>query len=73
MLLCPTPAPPQVRPESRQWLVSASMRVMDGACPCPSHLAARFGWLDRPPVSVLAGQLLELGRMHASVSVAWPG
>ena len=55
---------------------------------CPDHLAARFGWMDPPPVSVLAAQLLELGRIHggevrrglqrwkicyAGTAPAWPG
>lgn len=53
------------------WLVSASMRIL--SAPCPDHLAQRFGWLNRPSVSVLAAQLLELGRMHGqSVSCSTP-
>lgn len=58
-------APPKiVRPVSQMWLVSATMRILDGECHS-SSLHSNLGWLSRPNVSVLAAQLIELSRGFA--------
>ncbi|KXZ55127.1 hypothetical protein GPECTOR_3g279 [Gonium pectorale] len=57
-------APPRVvRPPGDAWLVSAALQLLER--PVGQHLAAALGWDAPPRVSVLAAQLLELGRMHA--------
>ncbi|CAM6095372.1 unnamed protein product [Calypogeia fissa] len=58
-------APPKlVRPMSQMWLVSATMRILDGECHSTS-LLSNLGWSARPNVSVLAAQLIELSRAFA--------
>lgn len=55
-------APPKlVRLYSDLWLVSASMRILDGECSY-SALSNQLGWSSPPPGSVIAAQLLELGK-----------
>ncbi|XP_051132159.1 uncharacterized protein LOC127252147 isoform X2 [Andrographis paniculata] len=63
-------APPKiVRPYSDIWLVSASMRILDGEC-SSSALSYQLGWLNPPGGSVVAAQLLELGKNNEMVSDA---
>lgn len=60
-------APPQhVRLQEDIWLVSASMRILDGECRS-LVLASKLGWASRPSGRCLAAQLLELGKNHVVV------
>lgn len=55
-------APPKlVRLYSDLWLVSASMRILDGEC-SSTALSYHLGWSSPPGGSVIAAQLLELGK-----------
>lgn len=57
-------APPKaVRLKAQMWLVSSTMRILDGEC-CSSHVQQKLGWLDRPNVGVLAAQLIELSKAY---------
>ncbi|KAL8483693.1 hypothetical protein ACS0TY_026393 [Phlomoides rotata] len=61
-------APPKlVRPFLDLWLVSASMRILDGEC-SSSALSYQLGWSNPPGGSVIAAQLLELGKNNEMVS-----
>ncbi|KZV50624.1 sacsin [Dorcoceras hygrometricum] len=61
-------APPKlVRLYSDMWLVSASMRILDGEC-SSSALSYQLGWSNPPGGSVVAAQLLELGKNNEIVS-----
>lgn len=61
-------APPKlVRPYPDLWLVSASMRILDGEC-SSSTLSHCLGWSSPPGGSVLAAQLLELGKNNELVT-----
>ncbi|KAK4397028.1 Sacsin [Sesamum angolense] len=61
-------APPKlVRPYSDLWLVSASMRILDGEC-SSSALSHQLGWSNPPGGSVIAAQLLELGKNNEIIS-----
>lgn len=58
-------APPKVvRSKSQMWLVSASMRILDGECRSQT-LPSMLGWTQSPNVAVLAEQLVEMARVHA--------
>ncbi|CAI9097022.1 OLC1v1033309C2 [Oldenlandia corymbosa var. corymbosa] len=60
-------APPKlVRLYSDLWLVSASMRILDGEC-SSSTLSHCLGWSSPPGGSVIAAQLLELGKNNELV------
>ncbi|GER32765.1 zinc finger family protein, partial [Striga asiatica] len=60
-------APPKlVRLSSDAWLVSASMRILDGEC-SSSALSHQLGWSNPPGGSVIAAQLLELGKNNEIV------
>ncbi|OAE21027.1 hypothetical protein AXG93_606s1120 [Marchantia polymorpha subsp. ruderalis] len=63
----PIAAPKVVRPKSLMWLVSATMRILDGECQSPT-LLSNLGWSHRPNVSVLAAQLIELSKGFSLVS-----
>ncbi|XP_020205115.1 sacsin isoform X1 [Cajanus cajan] len=61
-------APPKVvRPLNDLWLVSASMRVLDGECSSTALLYG-LGWMSPPGGGVIAAQLLELGKNNEIVS-----
>ncbi|KAL3825148.1 hypothetical protein ACJIZ3_021177 [Penstemon smallii] len=61
-------APPKlVRLYTDLWLVSASMRILDGEC-SSSALSYQLGWSTPPGGSVIAAQLLELGKNNDIVS-----
>ncbi|GAA0148778.1 hypothetical protein LIER_08123 [Lithospermum erythrorhizon] len=61
-------APPKlVRLYHDLWLVSASMRILDGEC-SSSALSHLLGWSSPPGGSVIAAQLLELGKNNEIVS-----
>ncbi|XP_076890119.1 uncharacterized protein LOC143541094 [Bidens hawaiensis] len=61
-------APPKlVRLYSDLWLVSASMRILDGDCSSTS-LSHCLGWSLPPGGSVIAAQLLELGKNSETVT-----
>lgn len=61
-------APPKlVRLYTDLWLVSASMRILDGEC-SSTALSQQLGWSSPPGGSVIAGQLLELGKNSEIVS-----
>ncbi|GJW33592.1 sacsin isoform X1 [Tanacetum coccineum] len=61
-------APPKlVRLYSDLWLVSASMRILDGECSSTS-LSHYLGWSSPPGGSVIAAQLLELGKNNETVT-----
>lgn len=57
-------APPKlVRTYADLWLVSASMRILDQEC-SSTALSQQLGWSSVPGGSVIAAQLLELGKDH---------
>ncbi|GFZ15718.1 zinc finger, C3HC4 type (RING finger) family protein [Actinidia rufa] len=61
-------APPKlVRLYRDLWLVSASMRILDGEC-SSTALSRQLGWSSPPGGSVIAGQLLELGKNNEIVN-----
>lgn len=61
-------APPKlVRPQTDLWLVSASMRILDGEC-SSTALSYSLGWMSPPGGSVIAAQLLELGKNNEIVT-----
>lgn len=61
-------APPKlVRLSSDIWLVSASMRILDGEC-SSSALSFQLGWSSPPGATVISAQLLELGKNNEIVS-----
>ncbi|XP_066349988.1 uncharacterized protein [Miscanthus floridulus] len=61
-------APPkQVRMQEDMWIVSASSRILDGEC-TSSALSYSLGWLSPPSGSVIAAQLLELGKNNEIVT-----
>ncbi|XP_028766970.1 sacsin [Neltuma alba] len=61
-------APPKlVRPQTDLWLVSASMRILDGEC-SSTALSHSLGWMSPPGGSVIAAQLLELGKNNEIVT-----
>ncbi|KAH6783246.1 zinc finger protein [Perilla frutescens var. hirtella] len=61
-------APPKlVRLYTDMWLVSASMRILDGEC-SSSALSYQLGWSNPPGGSIIAAQLLELGKNNEMVS-----
>ncbi|KAJ4710441.1 Zinc finger, C3HC4 type [Melia azedarach] len=63
-----TVAPPKlVRLQEDLWLISASMRILDGAC-SSTALAYNLGWLLPPGGSAIAAQLLELGKNNEFVN-----
>ncbi|KAJ7566796.1 hypothetical protein O6H91_02G118900 [Diphasiastrum complanatum] len=66
LVSCPIAPPKLARMQSDMWLASASMRILDRECHS-SALTRHLGWDTRPGGSVLAAQLLELGRNHAVV------
>ncbi|XP_074588626.1 LOW QUALITY PROTEIN: uncharacterized protein LOC141844465 [Curcuma longa] len=60
-------APPKVvRLQGDMWLVSASTRILDGEC-SSSALSSSLGWSSPPSGSVIAAQLLELGKNNEIV------
>jgi sacsin len=62
----PATAPPRLcRLLTDAWIVSASLRL--AARNCSEALAGFLGWMEPLPASVLASQLLELGRLHPAV------
>ncbi|TQD90400.1 hypothetical protein C1H46_024037 [Malus baccata] len=61
-------APPKlVRLQADMWLVSASMRILDGEC-SSTALSSALGWSSPPGGSVIAAQLLELGKNNEIVN-----
>ncbi|KAL6651611.1 hypothetical protein ACP70R_010536 [Stipagrostis hirtigluma subsp. patula] len=61
-------APPkQVRMQEDMWIVSASSRILDGEC-TSSALSYSLGWFSPPSGSVIAAQLLELGKNNEIVT-----
>ncbi|KAL8139892.1 hypothetical protein V2J09_005913 [Rumex salicifolius] len=62
-----TVAPPKlVRLKTDMWLVSASMRILDGEC-YSSVLSYHLGWSSALSGSVVAAQILELGKNNEIV------
>ncbi|GIM06471.1 hypothetical protein Vretimale_10715, partial [Volvox reticuliferus] len=60
----PLLAPPRVvRPPADAWLVGATLHIVER--PVGQALQAALGWNVTPRVSVLAAQLIEMGRLHA--------
>lgn len=61
-------APPKlVRLQVDLWLVSASMRILDGEC-SSSVLSSTLGWSSPPSGSIITAQLLELGKNNEIVT-----
>ncbi|KAK1566595.1 hypothetical protein Q3G72_001766 [Acer saccharum] len=61
-------APPKlVRLQTDLWLVSASMRILDGEC-SSTALSYNLGWLSPAGGSAIAAQLLELGKNNEIVN-----
>ncbi|XP_030491993.2 uncharacterized protein LOC115707993 isoform X1 [Cannabis sativa] len=61
-------APPKlVRLQTDLWLTSASMRILDGEC-SSTALSYCLGWSIPPGGSVIAAQLLELGKNNEIVN-----
>lgn len=62
-------APPRiVRPKSQMWHVSSSMRVLDGDF-SSVIIMTKLGWLEKPNLSVLAMQLIELSKYHSDLEL----
>ncbi|XP_010245479.1 PREDICTED: sacsin [Nelumbo nucifera] len=60
-------APPKlVRLPADMWLVSASLRILDGEC-SSTALSSSLGWSTTPGGSILSAQLLELGKNNELV------
>ena len=57
-----------LKQEEEAWLCSACLRLVNGS-PGPA-LAKRLGWTQPLPATVLAAQLLELGKLHGQVSIS---
>lgn len=63
-----TIAPPKhVRLDRDMWLVSASLRILDGEC-SSTALSYGLGWSSPPGGAVIAAQLLELGKNNDIVN-----
>ncbi|GAB4842780.1 hypothetical protein Ancab_012755 [Ancistrocladus abbreviatus] len=63
-----TVAPPKVvRLKTDMWLVSASMRILDGEC-SSSALSYHLGWSSPLGGNVIAAQILELGKNNEIVT-----
>lgn len=60
-------APKDVRQRQDAWLVSASLRLLEGECRS-SALAEAFGWSASPSALALAAQLAALARAHREVA-----
>ncbi|XP_047319790.1 sacsin isoform X2 [Impatiens glandulifera] len=61
-------APPKVvRLYADLWIVSASMRILDGEC-SSTALSYQLGWSAPPGGSVISAQLLELGKNNEIVT-----
>ncbi|KAF9624036.1 hypothetical protein IFM89_007734 [Coptis chinensis] len=61
-------APPKlVRLKTDLWLVSGSMRILDGEC-SSTALSVGLGWSSPPGGSIIASQLLELGKNNEIVT-----
>ncbi|XP_057525626.1 uncharacterized protein LOC130805043 isoform X1 [Amaranthus tricolor] len=61
-------APPKlVRLKRDLWLVSASMRILDGEC-SSTVLSNQLGWSSPPGGNVVAAQILELGKNNEIVT-----
>jgi sacsin len=58
--------PRQVRLPRDTWMASSVMRILECECTA-TPLAEALGWAAPPPASVLAAQLMELGRLHPRV------
>eukprot|EP00798_Chlamydomonas_sp_ICE-L_P006706 gene6706-3376_t len=64
----PMLAPPRMcRPKQDAWLVSATMCVLDAELASDSPLSQLLDWNVALRASVLAAQLLELGKLHPKV------
>ncbi|KAG0589167.1 hypothetical protein KC19_1G000400 [Ceratodon purpureus] len=63
----PVAPPKHVALQDDMWLLSASMRILDGDCGRSSALASKLGWSSLPTGRRLAAQLLELGKNHVVV------
>ncbi|GMH07070.1 hypothetical protein Nepgr_008910 [Nepenthes gracilis] len=63
-----TVAPPKlVRLKTDMWLASASMRILDGEC-SSTALSYHLGWSSPLSGSVIAAQILELGKNNEIVT-----
>ncbi|CAM8938869.1 unnamed protein product [Rhodiola kirilowii] len=67
VVTCPVAPPKLVRLKSDMWLVSASMRILDGEC-SSTALSYHLGWSTTPGGTVIAAQLLELGKNNEIVT-----
>lgn len=67
VVTCPVAPPKLVRLKSDMWLVSASMRILDGEC-SSTTLSSQLGWSSTPSGTVIAAQLLELGKNNEIVT-----
>ncbi|KAI5066266.1 hypothetical protein GOP47_0018890 [Adiantum capillus-veneris] len=59
-------SPRIARPKSQMWHVSATMRIVDGEF-CSRLMMSKLGWLEKPNLSILAMQLIELSKHHAQL------
>ncbi|KAL5993451.1 hypothetical protein ACLOJK_014376 [Asimina triloba] len=59
-------SPKAVRPKSQMWLVSSTMRIVDGES-CSEYLQTKLGWRDQPNIYILSTQLVELSRSYCQL------
>ncbi|KAH7404684.1 hypothetical protein KP509_15G038000 [Ceratopteris richardii] len=55
-----------VRPKSQMWHVSSTMCILDGEFNS-RLMMSRLGWLEKPNLTVLAMQVIELSRHHTDI------
>ncbi|KAL4186156.1 hypothetical protein AMTRI_Chr09g12820 [Amborella trichopoda] len=58
-------SPGYVRPMSQMWMVSSTMRILDGECSL--YIQYKLGWKERPNVRILSTQLVELCKSYNQV------
>ncbi|XP_058090303.1 uncharacterized protein LOC131236843 isoform X2 [Magnolia sinica] len=61
-------SPSIVRPKSQMWMVSSTMRILDGEC-CSQYLQSKLGWMDQPDIYVLSAQLVELSKSYCQLKL----
>ncbi|MCO5547273.1 hypothetical protein L7F22_000720 [Adiantum nelumboides] len=59
-------SPRTTRPKSQMWHVSATMHIVDGEF-CSRLMMSKLGWLEKPNLSILAMQLIELSKNHGQL------
>lgn len=60
-------SPNAIRPMSQMWMVSSVMYVLDGECDS-QYLQCKLGWMDKPSISILSNQLVELSKSYCQLN-----